>query len=162
MLRTHRTQARRIVDALVLPDPWDIDTLIACTAAQAGRRLRVESRPAMGDGITGTIFRLAHEDVIFYREDLAGLYRDHVLCHELGHLLAGHLEGPEAYRPGSDDDLAHAFAVMMQRQCQYGEARERTAEEIAELILARVRQQIRGVRDLSTERSVRGFGAAMR
>lgn len=156
-----RTQARRIVDELVLPDPWDIDSMIARVASRAGRPLRVERRPAAGDGITGTIFRLADEDVIFYRDDLVGLHREHVLCHELGHLLAGHLEGPEAYGESSDD-LAHARVLMLNRQCQYGEARERVAEEIAELLLARVRQQVPGIRDMTTARSARGFGAALR
>ena len=36
-----------------------------------------------------------------------------------------------------------------------------TPERIAELILARVRQQVRGIQDPATERAVRGFGAAM-
>lgn len=162
MRRTRRTQARQIVDALVLPEPWSSEALIAQVGRKLGRRVRIERRPAMGDGITGTIFRLSEEDVIFYREDLIGLHRDHVLCHELAHLLAGHLEGPEAYHGASDNHLAHAFAVMLNRQCQYGETRERVAEEIAEMIMVRVPQQVPGVRNQATERAVRGFGSAMR
>lgn len=162
MLRMRQTRARRIVDALVLPDPWSSEALIAQTARQRGRLIRVERGPAIGDAITGAIFRLSGEDVIFYRGDLVGIHRDHVLCHELAHLLAGHLDGSDAYFGDSDEPLARAYSVMLSRQWGYGEARERVAENIAEMIMARVRQQIPGVRNLATGRAIRGFGSAMR
>jgi hypothetical protein len=160
-MRRRSSKVRQIVDALPLPEPWDVDQLIGRVADLSGRPIRVEARQAMGDTITGTIFRLSAEDVIFYREDLNGLHRDHVLCHELGHMLGGHLEGPAAYHGGADGNLVHAAERIMRRQCHYGERREVEAEVIAELILARVRQQVRGVQNPATERAVRGFGAAM-
>lgn len=160
-MRRRSTKIRQIVDSLPLPEPWNVDQLIGSVAGLTGRPIRVQARHAMGDTITGTIFRLSAENVIFYREDLKGLHRDHVLCHEVGHVLGGHLEGPAAYQGGADADLARAAERILHRQCHYGERRELEAERIAELILARVRQQVRGIQDPATERAVRGFGAAM-
>ncbi len=158
----NRAQVHAIVDRLELPDPWNVDELAARIAADRGRALRIQSRPPAGDGITGTIFRLGSEDVIFWRADLSGVHRDHVICHELGHLLCGHLEGGNAYTAGTDADLAGAVAIMLHRQCQYGERKEREAEEIADLILSRVRQRIPGAINAATQKAVSGFGAAMR
>jgi hypothetical protein len=105
---------------------------------------------------------LPAEDVIFLCASLRGLHRDHVQCHELGHLLAGHLQTAAGYTPGGDSGLAGAAEWMLPRQCDYGSAHEREAEHIAELILARVRQAIPGVRGRANPRTVSGFGSALR
>ena len=117
---------------------------------------------AANDGITGTVIATAKADYIFIRDDLAGLHRDHAVCHELGHLIAGHIDTVW------DGGLASLGASrepdrILHRACDYGEARERQAEQIADLIMERVAHRATPrLPDPSTARIVRGFGDALR
>lgn len=157
-----RANIRALVDGLVIPDPWDIELLYQRVAEARDRPIDVLPHDDMGEAVTGAVFRLASRDVVFYRASLSGWHREHVLCHELGHIIAGHLDGPEAYAGGADDDLLGAAAIMLARQCAYGETRERDAEKVAELILSRVRQNVAGATDTDLARTARRLGSALR
>lgn len=152
---------RRIVDRVPLPDPWDVNALCEEVARLRGRPIRVIPDDAIGDKITGAACRMQEFDVIFYRATLSGIHRDHVVCHELGHLLAGHLDGREPY-PLVDEDLSEAARTMLLRQCYYDEERERDAEAIAELIMRRVRQRVAGAPDRGGSSAARLLGSALR
>lgn len=96
-------------------------------------------------------------DFIFCRDDLQGLHRDHAICHELGHLLAGHTEHPEAadIRQGLGLDL-----LVLERNCHYGAEREQEAETIADVIMGRVVEHL-SPRQTPGQRALRGFDDAL-
>lgn len=156
-----RVNVRALVDGLAIPDPWDLELLYQRVAETRGRPIDMLPQDDMGEAVTGAVFRLTSRDVVFYRASLSGWHREHVLCHELGHIIAGHLDGPDAYAGGADDDLNGAATIMLARQCAYGETRERDAERVAELILSRVRQNVAGA-DADLARAARHLGSALR
>ncbi|TWP34465.1 ImmA/IrrE family metallo-endopeptidase [Leekyejoonella antrihumi] len=150
MRRRYSRTARRIAQHCPVPEPWDIAAFCTAIADNRHRPLQVIARPAMSDTITGLLVQLPDRDVIFYRNDLAGIHRDHVICHEIGHLLAGHLHDLTA----DHGDLAGAANIMLHRQCDYGDQREHEAEDIAELILTHVQHK-------EPPPAAPGFGAAL-
>ena len=85
-----RVLAIRLVALLPdLPQPWDIDVMCRDLARARGRRLTVQpaNLPALPSGVwfdDGTC------DRIIYRTLATGYYRDHIILHEICHMLAGH------------------------------------------------------------------------
>ena len=153
-----RRQARLLMQLLTVPAPWSITDLCAQVAIIRGRELIVEA--ADTNLATATVRREAHRDVITYRRDHHN--PDHVIAHELAHLLAGDLDGPADLSDGVDADVAGAARIMM-RDCAYGSFREQVAESFAGLVMERARQHTRdaGV-SAGGARMLNGFGEAMR
>jgi hypothetical protein len=156
-LRGSRRRARH----LPLPEPWRVEDLCAQLAAERSRPIHVFDRPASGDSITAALIATETADYIFCRDDLHGLHRDHAICHELGHLLAGHPDLPEfaAHMRSLSRDAVEA--MVLARSCDYGADREREAETIADVIMGRVIEQ-QTPRDTPRHRILRGFDDALR
>lgn len=149
-------QCRQLARHLPLPDPWRVEDLCAQIAMRRGRPIRALGRPARGDSITATLLATDTADYIFYREDLRGLHRDHAICHELGHLLAGH--GADAATAVSVRALE---SMVLKRSCDYGTQREREAEAVADTIMQRVTRRL-SAQDAPRRNILRGFGDALR
>ncbi len=153
-MRTTHRHARALANGLDIPDPWDVAALCEIIAATVGLPIVLLARPAARDSITASVMRTKTAYVIFYRDDLTGNHRDHAIAHELGHILAGHLDGDLEV----DDDVTGAAALMLNRDCNYGDEREGLAERLADLIIARVPQQAA----TTSNRAVQGFNSARR
>lgn len=154
-------ECRRHARQLPLPEPWRVEDLCAQLGASRRRPIRVVDRPASGDSITAVLITTETADYVFCRDDLRGLHRDHAICHELGHLLAGHADPSEF--AGSLSVTARALdAMVLQRSCDYGIDHEREAETIADVIMGRVIDQLAVVPDPSRRRVLRGFDDALR
>lgn len=150
MRRYTRTE-RRLAAGCVIPTPWSIEGFVANLAERRGRPILLVPKPAVNDDITGTVMMLPDEDVVFYRDDLSEGHREHVICHELGHLLAGHLEDSDVFE---GDGLSGAASIMLNRSCDLEDHREQEAERIAELLVSRIQRAVQG-------RNLRGFGTAL-
>lgn len=110
------------------------------------------------DSITAAVLTTDDADYIFWRSDLRGLHRDHAICHELGHLLAGHPDLPEFARHPS---TRYGDTRTLQRGCDYGAEPERAAETFADVIMGRV-VQCAPRKDTPRQRALRGFNDALR
>lgn len=124
---------RRLVSACTIPDPWSIEAFVAAVGRDSGRDIELVPSAVAGGSITGSVLRLPHVDVIVVRDDLEGVYRDHVVCHEVAHILAGHLDGAAPV----DADIAVAASHMLHRGCDSDNANELEAEAIAEGLMRR-------------------------
>jgi hypothetical protein len=89
-----RKRELRVVTDLVaalpeLPWPWRIEELCARVARQRRRPLLLHAMdlPALPFGLW---FDDGATDHIIYRVGVTGFHRDHIVLHELCHLLAGH------------------------------------------------------------------------
>lgn len=97
MSRQLRYQCRRLLRDLQLPQPFSVEALIKRLAVQRGRPLHV--RPLPGDPIPGGPYGLwlvtADADCIFYERRTSPLHREHIVLHEIGHMLMHQFEGSQ-------------------------------------------------------------------
>lgn len=105
-----------------LPTPWNVDTLCARLAARRGRPLLVHDLaiPALP---TGLWYDDGERDHIVCRAGLSGYYRDHVILHEICHMLAGHNAGtspvPRATEyTAQQEELAETFAAKVLKRAR--------------------------------------------
>ncbi|MFI9274334.1 hypothetical protein ACIGXM_27035 [Kitasatospora sp. NPDC052896] len=140
-----------------IPRPWDVEALCAALAGSRGRSLSLH--PVELPGLPfGMWFDDGAGDHILYRSSAVGYHRDHIVLHEICHLLAGHGTtpaelrsptdqegptaaglGPRAACNGTEEELAEAFATMVlkiagQQRPKRVSAVERRAEELLGVI----------------------------
>jgi hypothetical protein len=103
-----------------------------------GRPLRVVLAAQTFPAPSGAWLRTATGDVIVIDRDASPLHRDHILAHELAHVLLGHdqLDGhaATAVLPGLDPAVVRG--VLARHGSRHAEERE--AELLASLIMVRV------------------------
>jgi hypothetical protein len=137
-----------------LPQPWDVEMLCRALERTRGRPLTLHpvDLPALPFGMWYDDGAVDH---IFYRSSATGYYRDHIILHEICHMLAGHgrarrdlatepgsanpvVGGPRAKRnacSNTEEELAEAFSSMVlkiagQMPAKDISAVERRAEEL--------------------------------
>jgi hypothetical protein len=137
--RSIRRRCRRLVDALDMPDPFDPFELCGRVANQRGRPIALHA-VSMPPGTPGIWVSAGQRDYILYERDTSPLHQEHIILHELGHLLCHHTSGvaisPEISRlllPDIDPDVVNR---VLQRTV-YSTHDEREAETIASLLLER-------------------------
>ena len=141
----NRDQARRecemLVAALDLPEPFDLAEMCRRLGEQRGRAITLMSHDMVVGGLCGTWMGTATADYVFYEQDTSRLHQQHIVCHEIGHILRRH-------EPGKilSSDLARVIAPgieqgdvrrVLGRDC-YDDDEEFEAELIATLILRRI------------------------
>ena len=75
-------------------------TTTKAVADRTGRPVRLAPRRMRVGEPSGFVERLPDEDVVHFEQETSGLHQAHIVCHELAHLLCGHL--PEAPQPGAE------------------------------------------------------------
>lgn len=132
-----RCEAR--VAALDIPAPFDTRAFCEAVAHQRGRPIRL--MPAtFPRGQYGLIFRQPDAEIICYEQQTSPLHQEHIILHELCHLICGHQlpdvtereQRPEMFSLLSDAAMKH----MLQRN-GYSTEEEREVELLASLILER-------------------------
>jgi IrrE N-terminal-like domain len=140
-----RTRCQQRVDELLqhtgVPYPWDINQFLDRLERHRGRDIDLCAISwTVGDSCGAWQQREDH-DVIAYAENTSGFHQDHIILHEIGHMILRHrgrcvLSEDEAARIAPDLAPA-AFAHLLDRST--GQAEEHEAETIASLIHQRVR-----------------------
>ncbi len=95
---------------------------------------------ALNGGVSGAWVAMPSVDIVFFEEQTSPLHRQHVILHELSHILCDHrgiATGVEGLQ-----SLLHATATIerlraLQRN-HYSDEEEQEAEILASLILERV------------------------
>lgn len=140
-----RDRCRRLLDGVTIPLPFDIHAF--CDQIAAKRRRPIRSYPMdSGPSPCGLWVATESTDYIFYEASTSPLHRDHIILHELSHLLCDH---PPAH--ALDAELAHQLfpdlnASLVQRvlaRSAYSASEEREAELLASLIWERVDRSVR-------------------
>lgn len=100
MLREARTRLSEVPD---LPEPWGIDEFARRVAGQRGRPIELIPRVMShyASVATGLWIRRTDRDQIVYDNSGAVLHQDHIILHELAHMLCGH-EGISLPAPTPD------------------------------------------------------------
>jgi len=83
------------LDTLDLPDDFDTDALLTAISKQRGGR-PITRRAADLSGSTpfGLVLQTSTRDAILYPRNTTRLHQEHIIAHEAGHLLLGHLPVP--------------------------------------------------------------------
>ncbi|MEV4443703.1 ImmA/IrrE family metallo-endopeptidase [Streptomyces sp. NPDC049577] len=135
--RLHQ-RCRKLVRGLDIPSPFDIWALCDSVAERHGRPIRPEPLRLPPDGPCGLWVSTPDVDYIFYAHDTSPLHQEHIIAHELGHVICGHEEsavlGEETSRlvlPTLDPEMVRGVL----RRTYYTSAEEQEAEMVASLIL---------------------------
>ncbi|WP_040869205.1 hypothetical protein [Nocardia exalbida] len=144
---------RSLTRDLPIPHPWDLQTYLDDVAAYRGRSislLPIDTALLAGTGCgTGSGLWIAKQDsdVIAYGADTTEWHAEHIIVHELGHMLLGH--GPEQSESGEAPTSAPSVAAVADLlpsispesiahvlgRTDYGTRRERDAETFADMVM---------------------------
>nr|WP_240942467.1 hypothetical protein [Planosporangium thailandense] len=117
-----------------------MDEFIARLAARRGRRIELHPEDYVPGGVCGIWLKLAEADIIVYART-ALLHQEHIVLHEVGHMLSDHRG-----QAGREEDLMRillpdldpAMVQSLLKRSSYTDAEEQEAELLATLILERV------------------------
>lgn len=131
-----RERCREALGRVEIPDPFDIEQFARQVAALRGRPVRLVPH-ATPPGCSGLCYPAASQDVIYYDPSSGEFHRDHVVLHELGHLLLEH--EPEQFWVGDAPSLLPDLEVDTVSAHMFGRTRcddalEQEAETLATLV----------------------------
>ncbi|WP_305785980.1 hypothetical protein [Symbioplanes lichenis] len=129
---------RRLTRATGLPAPFELAAFLAAYSEHFSGRpieLLALAPDEMPAGVCGLWLAMAGRDVIGFPAGVGRTHRDHIVLHEVGHMLAGHtsISGPAALLPDLDPEMVRAVLG----RSVYDDVQEQEAELIASLILQR-------------------------
>ena len=134
-----RRRHAALLRELPLPVPFDVQALCEQVAERRGRPIRLLPMSGL-TGICGLWIATDHSDLIFHESETTPPHRDHIILHELAHLLCDHYpvsldaaERAAMLLPGLDP----AMVRRVLGRAGYSSAEEREAELLASLIRQR-------------------------
>jgi hypothetical protein len=154
-----RRRCRARLRQLTLPEPFDLTELCRSVSISRGQPLHVRGIPGPSSRgrPCGIWIATDDDDWIFVDQQTSPLHRQHIVLHELAHMLCGHAAGD---LPENDmlrrlfPDLSPAMVRTVLSRTSYQSEPEREAEVLASLILARAQPNtvpIMPVTDVSAE-----------
>lgn len=103
--RTLRRMCRRLARGLDLTLPLDVQRLCQGLGESRGRPIELVCE-ALPPAVFGFCWASTERDYIFYQRHTTRLHQDHIVLHEVGHILAGHIQ------PSDDGDLANLASLL--------------------------------------------------
>jgi hypothetical protein len=140
-VRRLRRDCERRLAGVPVPSPFDLDEFCQGVARVRGRRLRLQGLPGLSaQAPCGMWLALPSADYILFDSDTSPLHAEHIVLHEVGHILCNHsisadIDNSMLSRLMPDLD-PRAVARVLGR-VQYPTEQEQEAEMIASLIRAR-------------------------
>ncbi|MET7769735.1 hypothetical protein [Nocardia sp. NPDC005366] len=146
---------RELSRNIPIPRPWNLTAYVGAVAEFRGRAITVhpvDTTVLAGAGCgTGSGLWIAKRDadVIVYGADTTEWHAEHIVAHELGHMLLGH--GPDRAAGDNAPSTPHTLAAVAELlpsispesirhvlgRTDYGSIRERDAETFADLVMLR-------------------------
>ncbi|WP_143230711.1 hypothetical protein [Actinosynnema sp. ALI-1.44] len=149
-----RTEATTLMTGLPpLPRPWRIEDLCAALAERRGRPLLLHELDLAALPF-GLWYFDGERDHVISRAGTTGYHRDHIVLHEICHMLAGHNTGPAT--ADGDDMAARVIAAAV--ASPHTNAQEELAEAFATMVLKQARKRPPGGE--FEQRASAVFGAA--
>jgi hypothetical protein len=137
--RELRKRCRRLLNQLDIEPPLDVRVLCERVGEQRGKPIRLIAYPLQVPGPFGCWIAAPTADYVFYQQETTKAHQDHIILHELGHMLADHHAGGDV-EPGDLDgglppDVDPDAVRRALRRTSYDEAHEWEAETVATIIL---------------------------
>ncbi|MGW4652205.1 ParH-like protein [Kitasatospora sp. NPDC004289] len=137
-------RCRELAATLTLPDPFELPALGEVLSVHLGRPVEFLPLPAGAAGTCGVLISTERAEYIGYPTDTTPLHQQHIVLHEVGHLLCGHQDArSSADGPGGGGVaglLPHLSGELVRRvlgRSAYDSAQEQEAELFASLVLHR-------------------------
>ncbi|SFW85809.1 hypothetical protein [Amycolatopsis australiensis] len=153
-MRTRRLRHRfaAVLRELHLPRSFDVPTLCAELAARRGRPIRLLPLPGLSE-VCGLWIATETTDMIGYEQHTSAPHQDHIVLHEIGHMLCDHY--PASLTPAEQarlllPNLDPAMISRVLGRAGYSSEEEREAELFASLLGQRAGVAPRG--DSATDR----------
>ena len=143
-------QVCKLKATLTLPDPWDLNTFVEQVAETVGKPISVVAQPELAaDGFPcGLVVERTDDIVIIYDSTSSGYHGDHIVLHEIAHLLLNHsdpavaesagtgfVNAVETLLPGCDP----TGVLRVLGRTDYDETEESQAELFASLVMSESR-----------------------
>jgi len=135
--RALRKRCRRLLRDLDIRPPLDVRELCRRLAEQRGRPIRLVPYPIRVPGPFGLWIMTETDDVVFYQQETTPPHQDHIILHEIGHIIADHPSDEtddDAWDALSTDGPPESTTRALRRTC-YDTDHEREAELVATIIL---------------------------
>lgn len=132
-----------MVRELPLPQPFDARELCHALAERRGREIRLMPMHSGDSGVLGLWVATDHADLICYEATTTPPHQEHIILHELGHLLCNHYPAQLSATEHVRMLMPSLDPAMVQRilgRTTYGAAEEQEAELFATLILKRAKR----------------------
>lgn len=138
-LRSVQRRCEAMLRDVEIPEPFSIEAVAQSISHRRGRPLHLVPK-GNGRGLCGAWLVLPDADYVFFEGDTTALHREHIILHELGHLICDHLAAPAI----DEEALRELFPAVDVRTVRrvlgrsgYSAVEEQEAEMIATLILER-------------------------
>jgi hypothetical protein len=132
-----RRRCERRLHGIRIPSPFDLDTFCAEVAARRGRPMIRRPVAGLSAGAPcGLWIGTGSADHVFYDPGTSPLHAEHIVLHEVAHILSGHSGGDGALAL-LFPDLDPATVSRVLGRVSYTSAQEREAEMMASLIRGR-------------------------
>lgn len=144
-----RRRCEQLLPRLPIPEPFDLVQFQARLAAERGRPLHVREMPPRESGDpSGWWIGTATADYVFVDPDARPVHREHIVLHELAHMVLDHAHS----EPLLDESVAALLPSLepsliktMLGRTRYSETEEQEAELLATLIGRQAREGRVGV-----------------
>jgi len=124
---------------LDIQPPLDVVTLCHRLGQQRGKPIRLVAYRIPVPGPFGMWVRSSTTDYVLYQQETTKIHQDHIILHEIGHVLAGHGsdEGDDALMKELLEASSLPPDVIRRalRRTAYETEQEREAETVATIIL---------------------------
>jgi IrrE N-terminal-like domain len=131
-----RRRCQEIVDGLDIPDPFSIRDLVRLLGQRRGRPIHLVPLRLPAGEPCGVWVSTRDFDVIFYEADTSPLHQEHIIAHELGHVLCEHGASTIDAHVSRQllPDLDPQLVRRILHRTTYSKVEERQAEVVASLI----------------------------
>lgn len=135
-----QARCRKILDDLHVPQPYHLNAILRWTEGLRDRPLVLKELPqqAAVAGACGLWLGTDDMDFVFYEARTAPLHREHIILHEIGHMLSDH---HHATRSDIDSGLENLLSDLqphlikrLMARTSYTTVEEQEAEMLASLM----------------------------
>ncbi|WP_395297936.1 ParH-like protein [Kitasatospora hibisci] len=133
-------RCRGVAESIPLPEPFGIPALAEELALRRGRPIELMPLSGPAPALCGVLISTDRADYIGYPVATTALHQQHIVLHEIGHLLCGHTGDSGTGGPPSHALKARLPEELLRRvlgRSGYTERQEQEAELVASLALHR-------------------------
>ncbi len=135
-----RQRCEQLAKTLPIPQPFSAEAFVTALVEHRGRRIELVGMAAKRDTPCGMFVETPDADYVFYASNTTRLHQEHIIAHEIGHLLCGHKGTSALHESVAALLMKNLSAKLISRvlgRTVYSEAEEAEAEMLASVILIR-------------------------